>query len=52
VVVLALCSGARPVARQEVEVFSPRTAVRPYPTDPVTLRVSEAQGLRPPTLYE
>lgn len=45
-------AGRRALADRESLSFDQRTAVRVLVTDDVVLRASEAQGFRPPTLYE
>jgi outer membrane receptor protein involved in Fe transport len=41
-----------PIADRESLSFDQRTAVRVFVSEDVVLRASEAQGFRPPTLYE
>lgn len=45
-------TGRRALADREALSFDQRTAVRVHVTDDLLLRASEAQGFRPPTLYE
>ncbi|MBI4011837.1 MAG: TonB-dependent receptor [Candidatus Rokubacteria bacterium] len=45
-------TGRRALADREALSFDQRTAVRVHVTDDLVLRASEAQGFRPPTLYE